>query len=200
MRVVIMCEKSEIIRNEFEAKGHDAWSCDLEPSDGNGKKHIRDDARKHLNDGWDLMIAHPPCTRLAVCCNKWYKPEYADRFPNIHREREQAIEFFMEFANADIPRKCIENPVGIMSTLWRKPDQIIQPYQFGHPEPKKTCLWLYWLQPLIPTKIVEPEYFTTKSGKRMGTWFYKPSFTKDRQIMRSRTFPGIAKAMAEQWG
>ncbi len=196
-----MCEKSQAVCIAFRERGHEAYSCDTQECNGGHPEwHIRDDAMNHLNDGWDLMIAHPPCTRLTVSCNKWYKPEYSDRFPNIHRERAEAIEFFMAFANADVPKKCIENPVGIMSTRWRKPDQIIQPFQFGHPEPKKTCLWLYWLQPLTPTKEVEPEYFTTKSGKRMATWFYKPSFTKERQEMRSKTFQGIANAMAAQWG
>jgi hypothetical protein len=146
------------------------------------------------------MIAHPPCTRLTVTGNKWYKPEYADRFPRIHEEREEAVKFFMALAEAPIPKKCIENPVGIMSTRWRKPEQIIQPFQFGHPEPKKTCLWLWWLPSLVSTRIVEPEYFISKSGKRLASWYYKPSFTPERTKLRNRTFQGIADAMADQWG
>lgn len=198
MKVLVACEFSGVVRDAFARMGHDAWSCDLLPSEKPGQ-HIQDDVLKHL-DGWDMIIAHPPCTRLTVSCNKWYKPEYKDRFPNIHQEREEAVKFFMSLAEAPAPKICIENPVGIMSTRWRHPDQIIQPFQFGHPEPKKTCLWLWWLQPLEPTKIVEPDYFVTKSGKRMATWFYKPSFTPERQKMRSVTFQGVAEAMAAQWG
>jgi hypothetical protein len=200
MRVFVACEESQVVCIAFRAKGHEAYSCDiLDCSGGHPEWHIKDDVLNHLGDGWDLMIAHPPCTRLTVTGNKWYKPEYASRFPNIHVEREEAVKFFMALAEAPIAKKCIENPVGIMSTRWRKPDQIIQPYQFGHVEPKKTCLWLYWLQPLEPTKIVEPEYFVSKSGKRLASWYYKPSFTPERTKMRNRTFQGIADAMAEQW-
>ncbi len=201
MKVLINCEKSGVGRRAFRARGHEAYSCDLLPADdGETEFHIQADARSVLDRGWDLMIAHPPCTRLTVTGNKWYKPEYADRFPNIHQEREEAVEFFMALANSPIPKICIENPVGIMSTRWRKPNQIIQPFQFGHREPKKTCLWLYWLPNLIPTKIVEPDYFVSKSGKRLASWYYKPSPSPERQQMRNRTFEGIAEAMAQQWG
>ena len=106
----------------------------------------------------------------------------------------------MALAEAPIQKKCIENPIGIMSTVWRKPNQIIQPFQFGHKEPKKTCLWLDWLPDLKPTKIVEPEYMISKSGKKLAKWYYQPSYTPERQQMRNRTFQGVAKAMAEQWG
>jgi hypothetical protein len=154
----------------------------------------------HLDDGWDLMIAHPPCTYLTVTGNKWFKPEFSSRFPHRSAQREAAVEFFMAFARTSIPRVCIENPVGIMSTRWRKPDQIIQPWQYGHPEPKKTCLWLKGLPKLVPTLIVEPEYITSRSGKRMGAWYFLPSQSPERQRMRNRTFQGIADAMADQWG
>ena len=199
MKVLIACECSGTIREAFAAQGHYAWSCDLQPSDRAGN-HIQDNVLNHLNDGWDMMIAHPPCTRLAICANKWYKPEYSTRFPNIHEERVRAVEFFMAFANAPIEKICIENPVGIMSSRWRKSDQIIQPFEFGHPEPKKTCLWLKNLPKLQATCHVTPEYFVSKSGKRLATWYYMPSQTPERQKMRSVTFQGIADAMANQWG
>lgn len=202
MKVLIACEFSGVVRRAFRKRGHDAWSCDLIPSDDDSDFHIQGDCLALIQKvpDWDLMIAHPPCTYLTVTGNKWFKPEYADRFPTRHQDRADAIAFFMALANADIPMIAIENPVGIMSSTWRKPDQIIQPYQFGHPEPKKTCLWLKGLPVLRPTKIVEPEYFISKSGKRLASWYFKPSNTPERQKMRNITFQGIADAMAEQWG
>jgi len=157
---------------------------------------------------WDLLIAHPPCTYLTVTANKWLKdqpPRKSGALVGAARRqaRMEAIEFFMTFANADIPKICIENPVGCISSTWRKPDQIIQPWQFGHPEPKKTCLWLKGLPKLNHTKLVEPEYHTTKSGKRMPKWYAYADKSKGqthRAAIRSKTFPGIAEAMAEQWG
>jgi hypothetical protein len=200
LRVLIACEESQVVCIAFREKGHEAYSCDIvDCSGGRPEWHIKGNVLDHLNDGWDLMIAHPPCTRLTVTGNKWYKPEYADRFPNIHKERDQAIEFFMALACAPIKQICIENPVGIMSTLWRKPDQIIQPFYFGHKEPKKTCLWLKNLPTLEHTKHVEPEYFTSKSGKRLATWYYMPSQSPARTKLRNKTFQGIADAMAGQW-
>lgn len=196
-RCLIACEQSGRVRDAFKERGWDAWSCDLEPSDG---QHIQSDVVPVLTQGWDLMIAHPPCTRLTITANKWYKPEYASRFPNIHNERRDAIKFFMAIAEAPIDRICIENPVGIMSSLWRKPDQIIQPFHFGHPEPKKTCLWLKNLPLLQHTCHVTPDYFVSKSGKKLARWYYMPSPSPERQKMRSVTFQGIADAMAEQWG
>lgn len=198
MNVLIACEFSGIVREAFRKRGHNAWSCDLLPSEIEGN-HYQGNVIDMLADNWDLMIAHPPCTYLSITGNKWFKPEYKDRFPDRERQREEAIEFFMELANADIPRIAIENPVGIMSTLWRKPDQIIQPFQFGHSEPKKTCLWLKNLPKLEPTSIVEPEYMISKSGKRLAKWYFQPSNTPERKKMRERTFEGIAEAMAEQW-
>jgi hypothetical protein len=128
-RCLVACECSGRVRDAFSARGWDAWSCDLAPPDTPGQ-HIRGDVLPVLGDGWDLLIAHPPCTRLTITANKWYKPEYADRFPNIHAERKAAIDFFMAFADAPVERICIENPVGIMSTLWRTPDQIIPAVSF----------------------------------------------------------------------
>jgi len=198
MKVLIACEFSGIVREAFKAKGHDAWSCDLLPTEIPGK-HIQDDVLNHLDAGWDLMVAHPDCTYLTVTGNKWMKPEYKSRFPNRIQQRQKAIEFFMTLVNAPIKHICIENPVGIMSTIYKKPSQIIQPYQFGHKEPKKTCLWLKNLPKLEPTNNVEPEYFISKSGKRLASWYYIPSYSQERQKTRQRTFQGIAKAMADQW-
>ena len=199
MRVLVACEFSGTVRDSFIKGGHEAISCDLVPSDKPGP-HYQGNVLDIINDGWDLMIAHPPCTFLTVTGNKWYKPEYADRFPTRHQDREDAVEFFMTLINAPIDKICVENPVGIMSSRYQKPTQIIQPYEFGHPEPKKTCLWLKNLPKLVPTEIVEPEYFVSKSGKRLATWYYKPSFTPERQKMRNKTFQGIADAMVSQWG
>jgi site-specific DNA-cytosine methylase len=193
MRVLIACEFSGIVREAFRALGHDAWSCDLLETEIPGK-HIQGDILEWLDDGWDLMIAHPPCTHLAVSGARWFKDK--------QQEQQEAVEFFMSLVNAPIDKICVENPVSIMSTRYRKPDQIIQPWQFGHPEPKRTCLWLKNLPLLVPTNIVEPEEYTVfSSGRRMPTWYQKlwglPK--EERQKVRSRTFIGIAQAMAEQF-
>jgi len=219
MRVLVACEESQVVCKTFRAYGHTAYSCDLvECSGGYPDWHIKDNVLKHLNDGWDLMIAHPPCTYLCVTGNKWFLPEYKDRFPNRAEQREEAVEFFMSLANAPIDRIAIENPICIMSTRWRKPDQIIQPYQFGDTAVKKTCLWLKNLWPLVPTKLVEPEYVVYKSRtKKSGSskyptnWagkiketkmpmLWKMSPNEERTRLRSQTYQGIANAMAQQWG
>jgi site-specific DNA-cytosine methylase len=181
MRILIACEFSGIIREAFKAKGHDAWSCDLLPTEIEGS-HIQDDVLKILKFRWDMMIAHPPCTHLAVSGARWFKDRQI--------EQNQAIDFFMLLVNADIERICIENPISIMSTRYRKPDQIIQPYQFGHGETKSTCLWLKNLPLLIPTNIVD--------GRENRIHRMAPSANRSKE--RSRTYTGIAKAMAEQWG
>ena len=137
MRVLIACEFSGVVREAFRKKGHDAWSCDLLPSDDNSEFHIQGDVLQHLNKCWDLMVAHPPCTYLTVTGNKWFKPEFRDRFPDREKNRIDAIEFFLKLANCKIPRIAIENPVGVISTTWRKPDQIIEPYWFGDEHRKK---------------------------------------------------------------
>ena len=201
MKILVACEFSGIVREAFKKKGHDSWSCDLLDTEISGN-HIKGDVLKCLNDGWDLMIAHPPCTYLTVTGNKWFKPEYRNRFPNRQQQREDAIKFFIALAEAPIPKICVENPVGVISTKWRKPDQIIQPYMFGEPHRKTTCLWLKNLPKLEATKIVEPQLYTYKSnGRTDPTWHVntmklKPS---DRMKARSRTFQGIADAMANQW-
>ncbi len=181
MRVLIACEFSGIVRDEFVKLGHDAWSCDLLPSETIGN-HIQGDILEVLDSTWDLMIAHPPCTHLAVSGARWFKDK--------QHEQKQAIEFFMRLALAPIEKIVIENPVCIMSSKYRKPDQIIQPWQFGHGETKATCLWLKNLPLLTPTDIV--------SGREARIHKMPPS--PDRWKERSRTFVGIAKAMASQWG
>ena len=203
MKILIACEESQTICKEFRRLGHEAYSCDLLPcSGGHPEWHLQCDVFTVLDQGWDMMIAHPECTRLTVTANKWYKPEFSERFPTIHQDREDAVDFFMRLANANIPRIAIENPIGIMSTRWRKPDQIIQPYQFGDPERKSTCLWLKNLPKLIPTDIVQPEIITFKSGKTMSKCHYESVklSKEERRKARSKTFPGIARAIAEQWG
>lgn len=184
MRVLIACEESQAVCLAFRARGHNAYSCDLLPcSGGRPGFHILGDARPLLRESWDMVIAFPPCTHLASSGARWFPEKRADG-------RQQAgIEFFMEFTRLSCPW-AIENPVGIMSTHYRKPDQIIQPWQFGHGETKKTCLWLHRLPPLCPTDIV--------TGRDARIWKMPPS--KERASLRSKTYPGIALAMAEQWG
>ena len=181
MKVLVACEFSGIVREAFRARGHDAWSCDLLPTEIPGQ-HIQGDVLLYLSEGWDLLIAHPPCTRLCASGARWW----ADK----HDEQEQAIEFVCTLMNAPIEHIAIENPIGILSTRIRKPDQIIQPWQFGHGETKATCLWLHGLPRLIPTEIVE--------GREARVHRMQPG--PDRWRERSRTLPGIAAAMATQWG
>jgi len=201
MKVLVACEYSGIVREAFRAKGHDAYSCDLLDTEIQGN-HIQGDVLSILDQEWDLMIAHPPCTYLTCTGNRWFKPEYRERFPTRQQDRLDAIEFFKKLYFAPIEKICIENPVGIMSSILRKPDQIIQPYEFGHTEAKKTCLWLKNLPYLIPTDFREPEYITYKSGKRMAKWYAEAVNLpkQERMKIRSKTFQGIANAMAEQWG
>lgn len=181
MRVLVACEFSGVVRDAFKAMGHDAWSCDLLPTEVPGQ-HIQGDVLAALSDGWDLMIAHPPCTHLAVSGARWFKDKREDQ--------EKAVSFFMALVNAPIPRIAVENPISIMSSRYRKPDQIIQPWQFGHGETKATCLWLKNLPPLNPTNIVP--------GREARIHRMPPG--PDRWKERSRTFAGIADAMASQWG
>jgi hypothetical protein len=176
--------------------GHEAMSCDLEPCDVPGP-HYQGDVLDILNEGWDLMIAHPPCTHLAVSGARHFAKKQADG------RQQEGINFFMKLANSNIPRYAIENPIGIISNLWRKPDQIIQPYEYGHGATKATCLWLKGLPLLRPTNIVDKgQVWVAKSGKRMSQWYYDSSClpAKEREKMRNKTFQGIADAMADQWG
>lgn len=181
MKVLVACEYSGTVRDAFIARGHEAMSCDLLPTERPGP-HYQGPVQNILGDGWDLMIAHPPCTHLAVSGARWFKHKQA--------EQAEALAFVRLLLNAPIPRIALENPVSIISSRFRKPDQIIQPWQFGHGETKATCLWLMGLPPLIPTNIVE--------GREAR--IHKMSPGLDRWKERSRTYQGIADAMASQWG
>lgn len=206
MKILLGCEESGTVRDAFLKLGHDAISCDLKPA-RNGGPHYQGSIFDIAHDGFDMAIIHPPCTYLCVTANKWLKdqpPRKSGALVGAERRqaRDEAYEFFMAMWNLPIGKLCLENPVGIISSLWRKPDQIIQPYQFGHPEPKKTCLWLRGLPLLTPTDIVEPEYHTTESGKKVPKWFFYADKSKGqahRAEIRSKTFPGVAQAMADQW-
>lgn len=217
MKVLVACEESQRVCIAFRKRGHEAYSCDIqEMSGGHPEWHILGDALKAIEGGkiitmdgkthdigrWDLLIAHPPCTFLTLAGNKWFKPEFADRFPDRQKQRKEAVEFFMAFANADCDRIAIENPVGVMSSQWRKPDQYIEPYMFGDPEKKKTGLWIKGLPLLKPTNIVDPVIIHCKSGANEPRWHIETAHLpkEERSRVRSQTFPGIAEAMAEQWG
>ena len=189
MRVLVACEFSGTVRDAFAARGHDAWSCDLLPSAKPGN-HIQGDVLEALGQGWDLMVAHPPCTHLAVSGAAWFKYK--------QKEQAEALDFVRALFNAPIPRIALENPVSIISSQIRKPDQIIQPWQFGHPEQKKTCLWLKNLLPLRPTNDVYAEMMTLPKAKRERLHYLSPG--PERWKERSKTFQGIADAMADQWG
>lgn len=184
MRVLVACEFSGTVRDAFRARGHDAWSCDVISADPPSRYHIRGDVQQWLNDAgpWDLMVAHPPCTHLAVSGARWW--------PHKLAEQAEAIRFVRWLADAPVPRIAIENPIGKLSTAWRKPDQIIQPWQYGHGETKATCLWLKGLPLLQPTNVV--------AGRENRIHKMPPS--PDRGKLRSIFYRGIAAAMAEQWG
>lgn len=191
MKVLIACEYSGAVRDAFIKKGHDALSCDLLPTDADGP-HYQGDVFDIIDNGWDLMIAHPPCTHLAVSGARWFKDKI--------EEQKEALEFVQKLMDAAIEKIAIENPVSIISSRIRKPDQIIQPWQFGHEATKTTCLWLKNLPLLTPTSIVDRgERHITKSGKSLPAWYnLPPSSTRWKE--RSKTFSGIATAMADQWG
>ena len=184
MKILVACEESQAVTIEMRRLGHEAYSCDIEPcSGGHPEWHLQVDALELLKMKWDMILAFPPCTHLAVSGARYFEQKRKDG------RQQAAIDFFMRFANADCPKIAIENPVGIMSSVWRKPDQIIQPWQFGHGETKKTCLWLKGIPLLVPTNIVD--------GREQRIWKTPPS--EDRAKNRAKTFPGIARAMAEQW-
>lgn len=221
MKVLVACEESQVVCKALREKGHEAYSCDIiDCSGGHPEWHIKQDVLPLLNgkceffteDGqthtiegrWDLIIAHPPCTFLTVTWNRWFNVDrYGEKAIQRMKDREKATEFFMAFASADCDKVAIENPVGCMSTYWRKPDQIIQPYMFGDSAEKKTCLWLKGLKPLKPAnEVAPPERVRFESGKSMPKWYadawHLPK--EERSRLRSQTFPGFAKAMADQWG
>lgn len=184
MRILVACEESQAVTIELRRLGHEAYSCDIqECSGGHPEWHLQQDVTPLLREKWDMIIAFPPCTDLAVSGARWFPQKRADG------RQQRSIEFFMQFVNADCQKVAIENPIGIMSSEYRKPDQIIQPWMFGHGETKATCLWLKGLPPLTPTNIV--------GGREQRVWRMAPG--PERAKQRSKTFPGIARAMAEQW-
>lgn len=204
MRVLVACEFSGIVREAFRKRGHDAWSCDLLPTEDDSKYHIRENVLNILGDGWDMMIAFPPCTHLAIAGTAWFEKKRKDG------RQQKAIQFFYEFVYAPINKICIENPIGIMNTIYRKPNQIIHPYYFGDEFSKSTCLWFKNL-PLLKhfkqndlfdkkTHVSKGEFIETSTGRRGAKWNYWLPENEKRWKIRSRTFQGIADAMAEQWG
>ena len=229
MKILVACEESQAVTIEMRRLGHEAYSCDIqECSGGHPEWHIKGDVLKFLNPTilfirelpgiqfftmdneyhcfpgkWDMIIAHPPCTYLTVTGNRWFNVErYGEKAIQRHKDRENAINFFMRFVNADCDKIAIENPIGIMSTVYRKPNQIIHPYMFGNPERKATCLWLKGLPELKSTNIVEPNIVVYKNGKGTDSPWHVNTIglpKEERAKQRSKTFPGIAKAMAEQW-
>ena len=232
MKVLVACEESQAVTKELRRLGHEAYSCDIiECSGGHPAWHIQGDVLPLLNpdvhtlhdsqyhglyfqtmDGikhrirgkWDMIIAFPPCTYLTVTGNRWFDVErYGEKAVQRHKDRADAIKFFMAFANADCDKIAIENPIGHMSTAYRKPNQVIHPYMFGDPARKATCLWLKGLKPLQPTNIVEPVIIKYKNGNGTDNPWHMETMSlppDERAKQRSKTFPGIAKAMAEQWG
>lgn len=228
MKVLVACEESQTVCKAFRERGHEAYSADIiDCSGGHPEWHIKGDVTLILNpsdhgnnddfigfetmdkvthtvDKWDLIIAHPPCTYLTVTGNRWFNVEkYGDKARERIKLREEAVNFFLTFVNADCDKIAIENPVGYMNSHYRKPDQIIQPYFFGDPYEKKTCLWLKGLPLLVADKMVTPEERTKfASGKSMPAWYCEAAKLPpaERSRVRSKTFDGFARAMAEQWG
>lgn len=221
MKILVACEESQEVTKAFRRKGHKAFSCDVQPCSGGFPEwHIKGDALKLINgnvfffltcdggihyiDKWDIIIAHPPCTYLTVSANRWFNVErYGEKAIQRHILREEAAGFFMAFVNANCERIAIENPIGVMSTLYRRPDQIIHPYMFGDPARKATCLWLKGLKPLDPTEIVDPVVIQYKNGKGTDSPWHMASLSlppAERARARSKTFHGIAVAMASQCG
>jgi site-specific DNA-cytosine methylase len=203
MKILVACEESQRVTKAFRKKGHEAYSCDiLDCSGGHPEWHMKEDVIHLLSETryWDIVIAFPPCTHLAVSGARWFPDKIKDG------RQQKAIDFFMSLVNCNCEKIAIENPVCIMATKYRKPDQYIQPYEYGHPETKKTGLWLKNLPLLKPTKIIKPKYIIGKDGKRYSPTHYMTQFSAmkyngtDRATARSKTFQGIADAMADQWG
>lgn len=219
MKVLIACEESQAVCKAFRAKGHEAYSCDIVGcSGGHPEWHIQGDAlllvdgdatfttsdgtNHQITGQWDLLIAHPPCTYLTVSGNRWFdESKYGAKATQRQLDRLDAMEFFMAFVNARCDRIAIENPIGVMSSNYRKPDQVVHPYWFGDPERKATCLWLKNLPLLTPTNMVEPVIIQCKNGTD-SPWHLNTLGlpTEERRRLRSKTFTGFAEAMAQQWG
>lgn len=214
MRVLVACEYSGRVRDNFAMRGHEAMSCDFLPSESPGRPHYQGDVRDILHAGWDLLIAHPPCTYLTIAAEWAYKEEQTKKIKEgtligeaRRKAREEAIAFVRMLADAPIKRIAIENPVGVLSTRWRSPDQFIQPYEYGEDASKKTCLWLKNLPPLVPTGLYPPRLATTDGksyhlrwGNQTDSGQNKEPPSEDRWKTRSTTYLGWASAMAEQWG
>jgi len=212
MLILVGCERTQAVTIELRALGHEAYSCDLLPCTGGYPQwHLTLDVFTAIDSKrWDMAIFFPPCTYLTISGNRWFRPEYKARFPNRPRLRLEAIRFVIKLWRCGIPRIAIENPIGVLSTQWRKPSQIIQPYFFGDPHPKSTCLWLKNLPLLYHSSVpdlfnseashVVPTYrICPKSGKRYSAIHYVSGWSQDRSFVRSKTYPGIASAMAQQW-
>lgn len=192
MKILVACEESQAVTTELRKLGHEAYSCDIEPcSGGHPEWHLQEDVTPLLKQHWDMIIAFPPCTHLAVSGAAWFEQKRKDG------RQQEGIDFFMLFANAGCERIAIENPVGIMSSVYKKPSQIVQPYEYGHMEQKKTCLWLKGLPLLQPTNNVYDQMMELPKNKRERLHYLPPS--PERAKLRSKTYAGIAKAMAEQW-
>ena len=190
MKVLVACEESQAVSVAFRRLGHEAYSCDILPcSGGHPEWHIQDDVLRHL-EGWDMILAFPPCTHLASSGARWFKEKRADG------RQQEAIDFFISIATAPCNKIAIENPVGIMSTLWQKPSQIIQPWMFGHAERKTTCLWLQDIPNLEPTNVID----ITSLPKSVTDRVHRMPPSADRSRLRSKTYQGVADAMADQWG
>lgn len=215
MKVLVACEESQAVTIEFRKLGHEAFSCDIEPcSGGHPEWHLQQDVTELLKQDWDMIIAFPPCTYLTVTANKWYKDQPPRKSGTLvgaarRKAREEAIDFFMLFANCTCEKVAIESPIGVISSRWKKPSQIVQPFHFGHKERKATCLWIKGLPKLVATDVVEPVSYIA-AGKKYSPTHYNSKRSlnrldclplgKERSKLRSKTFSGIAKAMAEQWG
>ena len=192
MKILVACEESQAVTKEFRKLGHEAYSCDILPTSGsNPEWHMQQDVTELLTQDWDMIIAFPPCTHLAISGARHFAQKQADG------RQQQGIDFFMLFANAKCEKICIENPIGIMSSLWRKPDQIVQPWMFGHAESKATCFWLKGLPKLVETNNVKAVYDSLPKNQQQRIHYLPPS--KDRGHLRSKTFEGIAKALATQF-
>lgn len=193
MKVLVACEFSGVVRDAFAARGHDSWSCDLLPSDRPGQ-HIQGDVLEVLGDGWDLLVAFPPCTYLCSSGLHWNK-----RRPERAAMTEQALDFVRALLEAPVPRIALENPIGCISSRIRRPDQVVQPWQFGEDASKATCLWLVGLPPLRPTDVL-PGGRKARRANQTASGQNKLAPSPDRWKLRSQTYRGIAEAMAEQWG
>lgn len=206
LRVLIACEESQTVCKAFRARGHEAYSCDIiDCSGGHPEWHIKDNVLNHLDDGWDMMIAHPPCTYLSNAGIRWFNvSRYGDKALARRHIRDLAVDFVAQLWAAPIAKIAVENPVGYLNKHWQPPTQTIQPWQYGHAETKRTCLWLRGLPSLIPSDIVAPlpaAYYKrgAQKGKPIPRWMYC-KFGSDRSTQRSKFFEGIADAMADQWG